>query len=362
MTAEHERWMRRAIQLARRGEGLTRPNPPVGAVLVKRGRLVAEGWHRRAGGPHAEIVALRRAGRRARGCTLYVTLEPCSTWGRTPPCTDAVLSAGVRRVVACLRDPNPRHAGRGLRVLRARGVEVIEGVCAAEGRELLAPFAKWIVERRPFVTLKLGMSADGRLADAAGRSRWITGPASRARVQSLRRKADAVMVGAGTVRADDPSLLPRPARGRKPFRVVVAGRWGVPGGAQVLNDGHASQTIVAAPSSMPSRSAAQYERKGATIVRAGRGRRVSLRIVLRKLGRMDVLHVLCEGGGELAADLIGRRLVDELVLFVSPCIIGGRRAVPAVGGRGWSLGAKRGLVFTGVERVGRDLLIRAKLG
>ena len=204
----HEFWMQRALRLARRGEGLTRPNPPVGAVAVKSGKIVGEGYHRRAGGPHAEVVALSKAGTKARGCTLYVTLEPCCTWGRTPPCTDLILSSGVRRVVVSVRDPNPRHSGRGLTLLRRKGIRVIEGVCAEEGMKLIAPFAKWIRRGLPYVTLKLGMSVDGKIADRKGRSRWITGPEARNKVHELRRRVDGILVGGGTVRNDDPSPAP----------------------------------------------------------------------------------------------------------------------------------------------------------
>ena len=170
----HEFWMERALRLARRGEGLTRPNPPVGAVAVKNGKIVGEGYHHKAGGPHAEVIALSKAGSNARGCALYVTLEPCSTWGRTPPCTDLILSSGVKRVAVSVRDPNPRHSGRGLTMLRRKGIPVVEGVCADEGLELIAPFSKWIKNALPYVTLKLGMSIDGKIADRTGRSRWIT--------------------------------------------------------------------------------------------------------------------------------------------------------------------------------------------
>lgn len=352
--------MRRAVELARRGEGLTRPNPPVGAVVVSKGRIVGEGFHRRAGGPHAEVLALRAAGPRTRGATLYVTLEPCCTWGRTPPCTELLLRKGVRRVVVGARDPNAAHAGKGLRQLRRQGVEVTEGVCREEALDLIRPFATWIGTGRPYVTLKLGMSADGKIADRRGHSRWITGAGSRRLVQELRRRADAVMVGARTVRQDDPSLLPRPARGRKPYRVVVCGKRKLPVSAKILRDDAAERTIIAVPAGAERRRTAPPGAGPRVLVVPSTRRGVKLDGLMHRLGRLGILHVLCEGGGRLAEALLKAGLVDELYLFVSPCIVGGDGAVPAVGGTGWVLGDARRLEFTSVERVGRDILIRAR--
>jgi diaminohydroxyphosphoribosylaminopyrimidine deaminase/5-amino-6-(5-phosphoribosylamino)uracil reductase len=242
MDADDIGWMREALALARRGVGRTRPNPPVGAVVVRDGRVVGRGFHRRAGMAHAEVEALRDAGGAAAGATLYVTLEPCSSWGRTGPCTEAIVAAGIRRVVVAARDPNPKHAGRGFRILRRAGVAVATGVLAAEGRELLAPFSRWVETGLPWVTLKLGMSVDGRLADATGRSQWITSPASRARVQDMRRTADAIIVGVGTALADDPSLTCRRYPASKPWRVIVDSRGRLPLKARVLTDGAAGRT------------------------------------------------------------------------------------------------------------------------
>jgi diaminohydroxyphosphoribosylaminopyrimidine deaminase/5-amino-6-(5-phosphoribosylamino)uracil reductase len=334
--------MRKALRLARRGEGGTRPNPPVGAVVVRRGRVVGHGFHRRAGEPHAEALAIRSAGPACRGATLYVTLEPCCTTGRTGPCTEVILRSGIRRVVAAVRDPNPRHCGRGLALLRRRGIEVVEGVCAAEAARLLAPFRKWITTGRPYLTLKMGTTLDGRIADARGRSRWITCPASRSAVGDLRRRVDAVMVGGDTVRADDPSLLP-PADGSRegPLRVVVDSRGRVPAGARVLTDGRADRTVVA------------------TTSRAGLAAEgTSLAWVLRRLGSEGVLHVLCEGGGRIARSLVRAGLVDEFLFFVAPRLLGGD-GVAAVAGPGWALQKGPRLRFVEVRRVGADVMVRA---
>lgn len=355
-----ETFMQRALALARRGEGLTRPNPPVGAVVVRNGRVVGEGWHRKAGGPHAEVYALRQAGARAAGATLYVTLEPCSTWGRTPPCTEAVLNAGIRRVVAAVQDPNPAHAGRGLRGLRQRGVDVSSRLCEAEARDLLAPFAKWILTMRPFVTLKMGMTLDGRIADASGGSRWITGPAARRKVLALRQRVDGIMVGAGTLRKDNPTLRPNPSRGRAPWRIILAPDGRVPPESRVLSDGHAGQTLIVISRLAPASRATALERTGARVLRAQtKGRGLNLDAVMAELGRMGLLHILSEGGGEVAASLIAAGLVDEYLLFVSPSFLGGSgRAV--VGGQGWSMENRPRLVFASVERCGPDIMIRAK--
>lgn len=352
------RWMRRALELARRGEGLTRPNPPVGAVVVRGGRVVGQGWHRRAGGLHAEPIALRAAGRRARGATLYVTLEPCCTRGRQPPCTDAILAAGIARVVAAIRDPNPKHRGRGLRRLAAAGVEVVEGVCRAEAEELLAPFARWITTGRPYVTLKLGLTLDGRIADAEGKSRWITSPRARAMVQAMRRRADAILVGRATVERDDPSLLPRPGRGRRPWRVVVARGGDVPLSAQVLNDAAASRTLIAVTARCTAEREAALRAKGADVVRLPETEDgVDLAALMEELGRRGVLHVLCEGGGALAGSLVRAGLADAFEFFMAPRLLGAS-ARPAIGG-GWPLSSAPTLRWTDVRRLGRDLHLRA---
>jgi diaminohydroxyphosphoribosylaminopyrimidine deaminase/5-amino-6-(5-phosphoribosylamino)uracil reductase len=356
-----EIWMRRALDLARRGVGLTRPNPPVGAVVVRNGRQVGEGFHHKAGTPHAEVHALRAAGKQARGATLYVTLEPCCTQGRTPPCTGAIQAAGIRRVVAAVRDPNPAHRGRGFRILRKAGIETACGVCEKEAEDLLAPFASHMTRGRPWVVLKLGATLDGRIADRTGRSRWITSPASRQGVQDLRRAADALLVGSETVRADNPSLFPRPARGRRPLRVVVDGRGRIPASARVLSDGRAADTLLAVSAACPQAALNRYRKCGAQVVRpAGSGQRVNLKSLMRHLHSLGVLSVLCEGGGTLAGALLRAKLVDEIVWFIAPVLLGGD-ARPALGGTGWTLDAGPKLTRIQWNRSGPDLVIRARL-
>lgn len=347
--------MREALALARLSEGLTRPNPPVGAVVDRNGRCVGRGRHRRAGGPHAEVYALRQAGEGARGATLYVTLEPCSTHGRTPPCTDAILAAGCRRVVVGARDPNPRHAGRGLRILRAGGVETVL-LRDPEAEDLIRPFAVHMRERRPWVVFKWAMTADGRLADARGRSKWITGAPARERVQALRRQADVILVGAETVRRDNPSLLPRPSRGRKPWRVIVTASGRLPPTARVFVDEAREQTRIALPRRAMNRLPASL-RDRALPLPAGRGG-VRLGALMRELAGMGALRVLCEGGGRLAAGLQRADLIDEWVCFVAPCLLGGD-GVPVLAGQGFPLASAPRRRWTDVERIGDDLMLRA---
>ena len=355
-----EHWMDQALALARRGEGRTRPNPPVGAVIVRDGRAIGQGFHRRAGGAHAEIEALRSATADPRGATIYVTLEPCCSQGRTGPCTTAIREAGLARVVVGTRDPNPRHHGRGLSQLRRAGMAVTEGIREDRARDLIAPFAKHITSGRPYVTLKLGCTLDGRIADAQGTSKWITGPAARAMVQVWRRHADAILIGGATARTDDPSLLCQWELPGRLYRVVVDAGGNLDARLRVLSDEAAAQTIVALTRRCPATRRARLERSaGAVWVLPEVRGRVSLDALMDRLGAMGLLHVFCEGGGELAAGLLRRRLVDECVFFLAPRLLGGD-GVPAVGAAGWNLAEAPRLCFEHIARVGDDLLVRAK--
>lgn len=330
-----EKFMLRAIELAKQGEGLTRPNPPVGALLVLEDQIVAEGWHRKAGEDHAEPDCLNKLPPIAaslQNATLYVTVEPCSTQGLTPPCTDLIIEKGIGRVVVAVTDLNPKHAGRGLEILRDAGVDVVSGICEAAARELIAPFEKFITTGMPYVTLKLASTLDGRIADGNGDSKWITGAAARECVQAMRRKADAILIGAATVRADDPSLLPRPDEGRRPFRVIMGDN--VPGNAKVLND----------------------EASERTLIYTG-----NLAATMRDLAEEHgVMHVLCEGGGTLAASLIEEGLVDEFAFFIAPKLIGSD-GLPNFNKVGGLLADMVNLTFQSIERIGDDMLIKAKL-
>ncbi|MBP1689827.1 MAG: 5-amino-6-(5-phosphoribosylamino)uracil reductase / diaminohydroxyphosphoribosylaminopyrimidine [Deltaproteobacteria bacterium] len=353
----HDRWMARAIALARQGLGRTSPNPAVGAVVVKNGRVVGEGWTRPAGGPHAEIVALRQAGRGAKGATLYVTLEPCAHHGRTPPCTQAVIAAEVARVVVGVGDPNPRVRGRGLRALAAAGIAVNTGILAEEAGAVSAWFRHYIVRGRPYVLLKLAASIDGRIATARGESRWISGPAARRWVHELRNQVDAVMVGSGTVLADDPALTCRMRGGRDPLRVVVDGRLRISPRARIVRQRSRAATLIAVTASASPARARALARAGAEVmVVPGRRGKVSLASLLRELAARGVVSVLIEGGGELAAAALRARLVDRLLVVTAPLVIGGDgRPMLASLGLGRLANAPR-IVDERMSRLGPDLL------
>jgi diaminohydroxyphosphoribosylaminopyrimidine deaminase/5-amino-6-(5-phosphoribosylamino)uracil reductase len=330
-----EKWMARAVLLARKGIGSTSPNPRVGAVVVRGGRAVGEGYHRRAGEGHAEVIALRAAGARARGADLYVTLEPCSTAGRTPACTDTIVSAGIRRVIFGAADPNPRNHSKAARLLRSKGVRVDAGVLEADCEALNRPFSSWMTRGRAWVTLKLAASLDGRIATRTGESKWITSPASREIVQRLRFEADAVLVGAGTVRHDNPRLDVRGSHKKKILKIVLGSRAAVPARARLLESGDPVWIISPKPGQ----------------------KKADLKGLVRELGRQGYLHLLVEGGGETAASFIEAGLVDEVYWFTAPKIIGGRAAVPSVGGTGVArLSQTLDLRDLTLKRIGPDFL------
>jgi diaminohydroxyphosphoribosylaminopyrimidine deaminase/5-amino-6-(5-phosphoribosylamino)uracil reductase len=365
--------MARALRLARRGLYTTRPNPRVGCVLVRDGDIVGEGWHERAGGPHAEAVALQQAGARARGATAYVTLEPCCHHGRTPPCTDALLSVGVRRVVAAMTDPNPQVAGAGLRQLHAAGVEVESGLMSAEAEALNAGFILRHRAGRPYVRAKLAMTLDGRTAAADGRSQWITGSAARRDVQHLRARSCAILTGIGTVLADDPSLTLRPdelelaelARHvdrriiAPPLRVVVDSRFRIPVDARLL--AAPGRVLIATADDRSARTALAGKDNVEHGCFPGAGGRVDLAGLLAGLAQRQVNEVLLEAGAVLSGAMLQAGLIDEMVIYVAPKLLGdqGRalfdlrqvldldRAVP--------------LVIEDVRAVGEDWRITARL-
>lgn len=352
--------MARALRLAESGLGLTSPNPAVGAVLVRDGVVVGEGAHRRAGGPHAEAVALAAAREAARGATCYVSLEPCAHHGRTPPCVEALVAAGVARVVVACQDPDPRVDGRGLARLRAAGIEVSVGVAEGEARALNRAFFTFVTTGRPHVTLKSAMTLDGKIAAWDGASRWITGEAARVEAHRMRVLADAILVGIGTVLRDDPELTVRlpEAPAKEPLRVVADTRLRIPVEARCLSSGDPARTIVACGVPAPARRAAALRARGGRVLELPRAeRRVDLRALLGELARLDVVAVLAEGGGELGAALLDAGLVDRVAFFLAPRLLGGRTAPGPVGGVGRAL--KEALSVTGltVRQFGEDLLL-----
>ena len=320
--------MRAALVEARRGLGKTAPNPAVGCVIVKGGRVIAVGHHERAGEPHAEVVALRAAGRRARGATVYVTLEPCCHTGRTPPCTEALLSAAPSRVVVGCHDPNPRVAGGGARALREAGIRVDVGVLDRECGELVRGFAEWIRHGRPWVELKLAASLDGRIAARTGKSKWISSPASRRIVQEMRARVDAVLVGVGTVLADDPRLTCRLPGARQPLRVVLDRALRTPPTSRVLG-GRAGALLVCSPGASRARRR-RLEGAGAEVLELRGSEKAVWNALLRELGRRGVHELLVEGGARVAASALAARVVKGLVFFYNPRILGGD-GIPMIG-------------------------------
>ena len=323
-------YMRRALRLAVKGLRGCAPNPAVGCVIVNQGRKVGEGFHARAGEPHAEVMALRQAGRQARGATAYVTLEPCSHHGRTPPCAPALAEADVKRVVVAARDPNPRVAGSGLALLRVAGIEVVEGLCEPQARRINRGFFSRFERGRPWLMLKLAASLDGRSALADGTSQWITGAVSRAAVHRARARAGAVMTGVGTVLADNPSLSARlHGQKRQPMRVVLDSSLSLPPQAKLLNDGNGGDVhIFCCPGSDAGRREL-LSLAGATIheIEAGDDGRPRLENVLAALAKLEINEIYAECGPRLAGSLIESGLVDELELFQGPHLFGsGARA------------------------------------
>ncbi len=354
--AADTRFMLAAVVLARRGLGRTSPNPAVGAVVVRGGRVVGRGFHRQAGAPHAEVVALAAAGPLARGATLYSTLEPCDHQGRTPPCTRAILAAGIARVVVGSCDPNPLVDGRGIARLRRAGVGVTRGVARAECDALNTEWFRFIREGRPFVLLKAALTADGKIASGSGDSRWITGAEARRRARTLRAWADAVLVGAGTVRADDPRLTARGA-GRSPLRVVLDGALSSNPAARVFGEAPPGALVVTAEGARP-RAAARLRRRGVELIEIpAREGRLSMAAVLAALARRGVVRLLVEGGADVHGQLLETGLWDRIVLFVAPRILGGAaRPWPALPG-GATMAEAIALGEFAVEKVGRDALL-----
>jgi len=355
-------YMLMALELAERGRGRTSPNPMVGAVIVRDGEIVGRGYHARAGEDHGEIVALNEAGDRARGATLYINLEPCCHHGRTPPCADAIVKAGLKRVVAAMVDPSEKIAGKGIEVLRTAAIEVDVGLLEDDARRLNEVFVKYVTTGKPFVVLKMAMSLDGRIAADSGDSKWITCAEARTRVHRLRDEVDAVLVGRGTVEQDDPLLTTRlpDSEGKNPIRVILDGKARMPMDAKVLTDQPDAPTwVIVGESAEPARTSAVREAGAEVIPLPDELGRISFEAVLRELGRREVTSVLVEGGKEVFTEALKSRSVDKLVAFVAPVIVGGDGRFNAVG----ELGVDRisdafKLRDIRVERVCNDVLIK----
>ncbi|MBM7855756.1 diaminohydroxyphosphoribosylaminopyrimidine deaminase/5-amino-6-(5-phosphoribosylamino)uracil reductase [Desulfohalotomaculum tongense] len=330
-------YMKEALQLAAKAEGCTSPNPMVGAVVVKNGRIVGRGYHQRAGTPHAEVHALREAGEQAEGATIYVTLEPCCHYGRTPPCTEAIKKAGISRVVVAITDPNPLVAGRGLNILKEAGIEVTSGVLADEAGKLNEVFIKYITTNRPFVVLKAAVSLDGKIATATGESQWITGPESREYAHRLRHRYDGILVGINTVLSDNPSLTARlpEGGGRDPVRIVLDSKCRTPLDAKIINQSSKAKTIIATTEAADREKIEALKQAGAeVIVLPGSSGRVDIEELLKELGRREITSLLVEGGGGVHGSFLTAKMVDKVYWFIAPMLIGGAEAPGAVAGRG----------------------------
>jgi len=353
--------MKMALRLARQGLGRTSPNPMVGAVVVKNGVVVGRGYHQKAGGPHAERIALTKAGKLAKGATLYLNLEPCNHTGRTPPCTRFILEKGIKKVVFGMKDPNPRVKGGGAAFLRSRGLEVVQGVLEEECRQLNQVFIKWIENGLPYVTLKAAASLDGRIATRSGDSKWISNEKSRLRVHQLRNQVDGVLVGIGTVLKDDPRLtvrLPR-KRSNQPIRIVVDPELQMPAKARMFSE--PGKIILVAGNTVPREKKKAFQSLGVGILSLPvlKGR-FSMRALLKALGKMEITSLLVEGGAEVFGSFVSEKCFDKLVLFFAPILIGGHQAKGIIEGPGFfSIDKALQLREVELRRLNGDILVEA---
>jgi diaminohydroxyphosphoribosylaminopyrimidine deaminase/5-amino-6-(5-phosphoribosylamino)uracil reductase len=351
-----------ACRLALKAAGRTSPNPMVGAVLVKEKKIIATGFHQFAGGDHAEIVALKRAGAKAKGAALYINLEPCSHQGRTPPCTLSLIQVGIKEVIAGMKDPNPLVAGRGFRQLRGAGIRVRVGLLNEECESLNEAFVKYITRRLPWVTLKLAATLDGKIASATGDARWISTADSRAMVHRLRNHVDAVIVGSGTALADDPQLTCRIPGGRNPWRIVLDGRLRISPSAQIFCQRDPEKTIVVTSDQSSARKIRLLQARGAQVWKFSLHKgRIPWAAVLKKLAGLEITSVLVEGGATVAASALKEQAVDKVVFFYAPKILGGD-GQPMIG----TLGIRRVSEAIGIQRLqvsksGSDLMISGYL-
>lgn len=331
---DHIYWMSLALEEAKKGVGLTSPNPAVGAVIVRNNQLISKGYHRAAGLAHAEVVALHLAGAKAKGATLYITLEPCSTTGKTAPCIHAIIQAQIHTVVYGCDDPNPKNRGRATRILRKAGIGVQKNILKEACEKMIEPFTTTIRKKRPYVTLKLAQSLDGKIAASDGSSKWITGPKSRAVVQEIRKVCDAILVGANTILRDDPSLDLRPKSKSPWFQVIVDSRLRISEKAKCFHT--KGKTIILTTRQSTPNKIKKYQRFAEIVICKSINGRVDLKDGFKQLSSMGICHLLVEGGGEIASSVIQNQLVDDLYLFIAPILIGGKSAPTSFDGEGIS--------------------------
>jgi diaminohydroxyphosphoribosylaminopyrimidine deaminase/5-amino-6-(5-phosphoribosylamino)uracil reductase len=355
---DDEYWMRRVLRLAEKGRGRTSPNPMVGAVLVKDGRVAGEGYHARAGETHAEIIALRKGGEGTRDATLYINLEPCSHHGKTPPCAPALIEAGVKRAVVGMEDPNPVVKGRGLEMLRQAGIDVEVGILEKACLSLNEAFSKYIRIKEPFVILKIASTLDGKIATRDGKSKWITGEASRRFVHRLRNQVDGLLVGIGTILKDDPMLTARIRGGKDPYRIVLDSRLRIPEKAKVVVH-NPEKTIIATTDRASRKSLERLKKRGIRVlILDSRQGKVNLRSLLSRLGEMEMTSLLVEGGSEVNGSFLNEGLIDKIFLFLAPKLLGGLEAPGIFGGSGM-ISLENALLLNPlkVKKVGEDLLL-----
>jgi len=360
-----EHYMRIALSLAKRGRGKVSPNPLVGAVLVKDGRIVGKGFHQRVGGSHAEVNAIKDAGDKARGADLYINLEPCCYYGRTPPCTDALIENRIKRVFVSMIDPNPLVSGRGIEKLVKAGIQVKTGIAEAKAKRLNEVFIKYFTEKVPFVVLKVASTLDGKIATRTGNARWITGEKSRTFVHQLRNEVDAVLVGIGTVKRDNPLLTTRlkHGEGRDPHRIVLDTHLKIPLSSKLLHLDSQAKTIIATTEGASPRKIKKLEGLGVKILTIPTLKgRLDLKALLKELGKMEITSVMVEGGREIITSFLEHGLVDKLYLFYAPKIIMGKEAIGITGGQGIAL-LNEAIQVSGVriKRLDDDILIEGYL-
>ncbi len=354
----NECFMKRAFSLALKAKTMTSPNPMVGCVIEKKGRIVGEGYHKKAGLPHAEVEALKKV-RNPEGCTMYVTLEPCDHHGKTPPCTDQIIRKKIKKVVISKKDPNKINNGRGIKKLKNNGIRVLNGVLEEYGKSFYQSYFKFIKKKMPFITLKLAQSLDGKIATKQGDSRWISSELSRNFVQKLRAESDGVMVGVNTVIKDDPMLIPRIGLKRKITRIVVDTHLRIPLNSRLVRSSKVHPLIIAVSRSASASKQKKLNKKNINIIKVGiKKNKIDLKQLMRMLAKEGIMNLLVEGGGELAGSMLDEKLVDKAMFFITPAIIGGRGAVNSISGEGIKkIKDMVTLADVKVNRFGKDIML-----
>lgn len=362
-SSRDKKFMSLALELAKKGLGRTSPNPAVGAVMVKHNKIVGQGYHHKAGKPHAEILALRQAKEKAKGTTLYITLEPCNHFGLTPPCTKAIIKSGIKNALISMIDPNPLNKGKGIKELRRNGIRVKVGLLEDEAKKINEPFIKYVTKKMPLVTVKVAQSLDGKIATFTGNSKWISGLKSRNYVQQIRGRVDAIMVGVNTIIKDNPRLTYRGLNLRKgkPIKIVIDPCLKVPLKAKIFSKTSPTPVIIAVNNKAPAGKIKILENKGVKILKFKvENNLINLKSLLRELAKLEITNLLIEGGGETIAQALKQKIVDKVLFFIAPKIIGGRKAITSCEGEGVKTVEEAiRLKNLEIKRIGKDLLVEA---